>query len=80
MAEDDWPEPLIVAEIADAAQEWVIHDLFPHAPTNWPPCPHHPTTHPLRASRLGDVAVWLCPLEGVPVAAIGQLGPGLRAP
>ena len=63
-----------VAEVADQVQEWAVEDLWGTAPTNWPPCPHHPTTHPLEA-RLDDAtAWWVCPRGGSRVSPVGTLG------
>jgi hypothetical protein len=45
-------------------------------PTNWPPCPHHPGTHPLKAEVRGGLAVWVCPRSGDEVAAVGSLPSG----
>lgn len=67
------PEAMMVAVLADQVQEWMVAELFPNAATNWPRCPHHPQTHPLKASTLGNVAVWLCPLDGTPIAPVGGL-------
>lgn len=66
-------EPDRVAHVADQVQEWVIEELWGHAPTNWPVCPGHPATHPLSAGTAGDVAAWVCPHDGTRVAAIGAL-------
>ena len=69
----DVPEFEQVAELADQVQEWIIEELWGAAPTNWPPCPTHPTTHPLVARAYAGVAVWCCPEDGEPAARIGQL-------
>lgn len=69
----DWPTALMVAEAADQVQEWAIDELFPRAPTNWPRCPRHPQTHPLKASVVGAIAVWICPLDLIPVTRIGEM-------
>ncbi len=50
-------EPVMVAALADAVQEWAIGEIWGTAPTNWPVCPHHPSTHPLHAVTVNDVAV-----------------------
>lgn len=61
-----------VAEAADQVQEWAIEgQLWGSAPTNWPPCPHHPDNHPLRARVLRASAVWVCPADESVVAPIG---------
>jgi hypothetical protein len=63
-----------VADVADKVQEWAVEALWPSAPTNWPPCPHHPATHPLTAEVRDDAARWCCPKDGTAVAVIGTLG------
>ena len=66
-----------VAQAADQVQEWAIEDqLWGSAPTNWPPCPHHPATHPLQASVAGSRAVWVCPADHSVVAPIGEAQEG----
>ncbi len=51
-----------VADAADQVQEWAIEfQLWGSAPTNWPQCPSHPDSHPMRAVVLGETAVWACP-------------------
>jgi hypothetical protein len=62
-----------VAQVADQLQEWVIEELWGHAPTNWPRCPHHPDNHPLRASTRDRSAVWVCPAEGTAFSPVGSL-------
>ena len=63
----------MVAELADAVQEWAITELWPNVATNWPACPHHPGTHPLQASTVELVAVWMCPTYGSPIVPVGSL-------
>lgn len=63
-----------VASTADQVQDWAIEThLWVGGRTNWPPCPHHPRSHPLRAGTSGVTAVWMCPIDGVVVALIGRL-------
>ncbi|WP_433173977.1 hypothetical protein [Actinoallomurus sp. CA-150999] len=62
-----------VVQVADQVQEWVIEELWGRAATNWPRCPQHPETHPLRASTHGRSAMWVCPGEGTPVSPVGSL-------
>ena len=62
-----------VADVADQVQEWVVEELWRRAPTNWPRCPHHPTTHPLAARLQSGAAWWVCPRDGVAVSEIGSL-------
>ena len=73
-----------VAQAADQVQEWAIEgQLWGSAPTNWPPCPHHPETHPLAPSAAGSVAVWVCPADQVVVTPIGgtsSAGPATTRP
>jgi hypothetical protein len=67
------PEPHRIAMMADQVQEWVIEELWPTAPTNWPPCPDHPETHPLTAKVAHGGAMWTCPADGSPFVAVGAL-------
>lgn len=68
------PEAARIADAADRVQEWVIEEHWRSgAPTDWPPCPRHPATHPLAASADDRVARWVCPLDGGPVAVVGRL-------
>lgn len=62
-----------VASVADQVQEFVIEELWRQAPTNWPPCPRHPTTHPMKAMAQDDAAVWVCPVDDALVSLIGAL-------
>ncbi|GAA4628811.1 hypothetical protein GCM10023196_046740 [Actinoallomurus vinaceus] len=62
-----------VVQVADQVQEWVIEELWGQAATNWPRCPGHPATHPLRASTRARSAMWVCPSEGTPISPIGSL-------
>jgi hypothetical protein len=62
-----------VMEIADQIQEWAIEELWGRAPTNWPPCPNHPDTHPMKATTRTGVAVWACPADQMPFSPIGEL-------
>ena len=73
--EDNDEHDNLVAAIAEAGHEAVIeHILWPNIPTNWPRCPEHPDTHPLEVGWPGEVPAWVCPVSGVAVADIGQLG------
>ena len=67
------PAPDRIAMVADQVQEWVIEALWATAPTNWPPCPDHPGTHPLSANVANGAAVWTCPKDGSSFVAIGAL-------
>lgn len=64
-----------VVVAADQVQDWVIESqLWGSAPTNWPPCPVHPDTHPLRALLARDLtAVWTCPHDDATIAPIGEV-------
>ena len=65
---------LPLAELASRVQDWAVEDLWTRRlPTNWPPCPEHPGTHPLSAAPLGDRAVWRCPSSGTEIAEVGSL-------
>ena len=66
--------PLVerVVEAADQVQEWAIEgQLWGRAPTNWPSCPRHPSTHPLEPVVVTAEAVWVCPRDRSVVALIG---------
>jgi len=73
------PELERIAMIADQVQDWAIDELRIGLPTNWPPCPNHPNTHPMTASSSEGVARWVCPTDGTPFKPIGGLSSG-RAP
>jgi hypothetical protein len=62
-----------VAEVADQVQDWAVEALRGTAPTNWPRCPSHPRTHPLRAEARADGPWWVCPADGTAVAVVGDL-------
>lgn len=68
------PEFERVAMITDQVQELVIEQLWADgAPTNWPPCPRHPSGHPMKVSTSGASAVWTCPADGIVIAPVGRL-------
>ena len=62
-----------IAAVADQVQGFVFEELWGRAPTNWPPCPRHPTAHPMRAMAQDDAAVWVCPVDDSLVSVIGTL-------
>ena len=63
-----------VVEAADGLQEWAVDVLWDaQLPTDWPVCPAHPTTHPLRPELQHGRPVWACPRTGDAVAPIGRL-------
>ena len=65
---------LPLAELADRVQDWAVEDLWTRGlPTNWPPCPAHPGTHPLDAAEDRERAVWRCPATGAVIAEVGSL-------
>ncbi|GAA2757223.1 hypothetical protein [Actinopolymorpha rutila] len=65
------PEFERIAAVADQIQEIAIEGRW--APTNWPPCPHHPDRHPLVVSTRDRQAVWVCPADEALIAPIGRL-------
>jgi hypothetical protein len=67
------PEFERVAMLADQVQEWAIEELWGQAPTNWPPCPHHPTSHPMTVSTRDAAAAWVCPADETVIARVGEL-------
>lgn len=71
----DEPAHQQIAAMADQVQEWAIEELQLSNRTNWPPCPRHPTTHPLGATTWRGEAVWACPTDGVVIVAVGSLRP-----
>jgi hypothetical protein len=62
-----------IASVADQVQEWAIEELWGHASTNWPPCPQHPTSHPMKATTRDGAAVWVCPADEALMSKIGEL-------
>jgi hypothetical protein len=71
--------PEQIAWVADQVQEWAVEELWTAGqPTNWPPCPEHPGTHPLAPAVHGGAAEWMCPKSERVVSEIGRL-PGSRS-
>jgi hypothetical protein len=62
-----------VAMVTDQVQDWAIEQLWGRAATNWPPCPRHPGTHPMRVSVRDEVAVWTCPAGGAAITPVGTV-------
>ncbi|MFT4296880.1 MAG: hypothetical protein QM582_15865 [Micropruina sp.] len=62
-----------IAAVADQVQDWAIMELWGREPTNWPPCPRHPDSHPMTADCHEGAAVWRCPSDQVRVAEIATL-------
>ena len=57
----------------EQVQDWVIEELW-RGGSNWPPCPQHPASHPMRpVADEGGEAWWSCPAEGELVARVGSL-------
>ena len=75
LTDRDEPEHEQVRMVADRVQEWVIEELWGRAPTNWPPCPQHPDTHPLTPAATRGLAEWVCPTDGTAVVPVGDLVP-----
>jgi len=80
-----WPDErpgVRLAEVADRAQEWAVEALWGEGePAVWPGCPAHPDSHPLDATVVDGVAVWVCPRdERRPVCAVGELPPSEHQP
>lgn len=71
---DDLTEagPELVVEVADRVQDDIIEQLWPAHATNWPACPAHPRTHPMRPAVVDGHAVWAC-IDGTVYARIGSL-------
>jgi hypothetical protein len=67
--------------MTDQVQEWVV-EVLPGIgrPSNWPPCPVHPDSHPLNPVEKNGRAVWVCPTLRAEQFAIGSLidGSGAR--
>ena len=63
-----------VVSMADQVQEWAWEVLWSQgAPTNWPVCPRHPTTHPMMPTVQTAMAAWVCPQDCSFVAPVGAL-------
>ena len=56
-------------KVVDDFQQYV-HDTHVH--TTWPACPRHPN-HPMQYAVEHDA--WCCPLDGAPIAPLGELRP-----
>ena len=67
------PEFERIAMVADQVQDWAIEVLWGKAPTNWPPCPRHPRSHPMTVSTRDAAAVWICPADEVVIVPVGEL-------
>ncbi|MFT4217777.1 MAG: hypothetical protein QM619_11430 [Micropruina sp.] len=62
--------PKQIASVADQVQEWVWDELWGRqAPTNWPVCPRHPDSHPMKATAQGAAGVWACPNDDAVINA-----------
>ena len=61
-------------EFASQVHDWAVEDLWARRlPTNWPPCPLHPDTHPLTVAAHGERVVWQCLSSGEEIAEVGSL-------
>lgn len=68
--------PARVRDLAEQFQDAVTEELWSAgSEPAWPPCPRHPGSHPLEAVAM-NVATWRCPMSGIVVAQVGQLGGG----
>lgn len=67
--------------ITDQVQDWVV-EVLPGIgrPSNWPSCPVHPGSHPLKPVEQNGQGVWVCPTVGVELFAIGSIDDGDGAP
>ena len=59
-------------EVADRVQADIIETLWPDSSTNWPPCPAHPRSQPMRPAVVDGNAVWCC-TDGTVYSQIGSL-------
>lgn len=63
-----------IAWVAEQVQEWAWEQLWSEGrPTNWPVCPRHPDSHPMRATVVVADAAWICPNDHCFVVSIGAL-------
>jgi hypothetical protein len=67
----------VLAEVAERVQEWIIEELWASG-SNWPPCPAHPSSHPLEIKVKQDSVVWTCPRDAKVSIPLGTLGPNRR--
>ncbi|WP_433128066.1 hypothetical protein ACQPWW_00590 [Micromonospora sp. CA-240977] len=68
------PAATQIVALADQVQEWAVEALWSLGrATNWPPCPHHPSSHPLAAMVVTGRAVWACPTLSTEINEIGRL-------
>jgi hypothetical protein len=72
------PDPELIVMVADRLQTDIIEGLWARrSPTNWPPCPVHPRTHPMRPVIADGRAMCAC-ADGTPYDVIGSLFPSPR--
>jgi len=65
--------PDSVAEAAEQVQEAAFEALWREGKsTSWPPCSHHPESHPLAAGVRRGAAVWVCPVTDQIIGIIGS--------
>ena len=63
----------LVCSVAESTQEWVFDEMQSAGRTNWPLCPLHPRTHPLKAVVAKGIPQWACPSENIAISEIGDL-------
>lgn len=70
----------MVAEAAHALQDGIIDAGFykTGTATIWPPCPHHPGTHPLTPLTRGNEVFWSCLRTGEVICRLGELEASTR--
>lgn len=72
--DNDLPPGEALAHIAEQVQEMMVEELWAAGrSTNFPVCPEHPDSHPLKATMLGDNPWWVCPVTSNAVTRIGDL-------
>jgi hypothetical protein len=65
----------VLERVADMVHDYLVEDMWSLGrPSNWPPCPDHPRSHPLRVLRDGDDVSWACPAGGRSRIPVGELG------
>ena len=70
LAEDN---PDFIVTVADRLHDDIIEGLWARrVPTNWPPCPAHPSAHPMKPAVVDGRAMWTC-TDGTPYDEIGAL-------
>ena len=62
-----------IAAMADQVQEWAVEEYGSAGASNWPVCPRHPQSHPMRPTTSHASAMWVCPTSEEVLALIGAL-------